>query len=374
VHQDNVDNVTFRGCFVKYIRLALFLFSCLLLWLIALTLPRSLSAQTPTVTVPDVTGLNVPQAAAVLNRAGLRFGTEIIAPWTAESGLSQNTVGAQSLTAGAEVPFGTTVELTVLRSPNALLIYDDNDITLVNHTGGPLRLAGLAFNSRDGSTPASFQATRWSQQLEDGRCAQFWSVGRTASKPIAECTGSIIWIWNSNPGDHFWTGSNGATQFNVVQDGIVRAICPVSATGRCEFYLAGSNTAEVTPYIYIAYTTDQWLVYNNSTDRWMSLRGVLFSSAPSVPGSELSLAAVAGDPAAVLGDVLQLAPGQCIYASDNLTTIQLPRSISCDVIATFNVPRSVWNATTYITSATDGRQRSCPPPTTGRLTLCILPR
>ena len=39
------------------------------------------------VTVPDLTGLSVPEAAAILNRMGLTLGAETGEAWTAESGL-----------------------------------------------------------------------------------------------------------------------------------------------------------------------------------------------------------------------------------------------------------------------------------------------
>ncbi len=52
------------------------------------------------VSVPDLTGLNVPQAAALLNRAGLKLGAENAAGWTPESGVPQNTIGGQSIPAG----------------------------------------------------------------------------------------------------------------------------------------------------------------------------------------------------------------------------------------------------------------------------------
>lgn len=39
------------------------------------------TARAQDVSVPDLTGLNVPQAAALLNRAGLRLGAENVAAW-----------------------------------------------------------------------------------------------------------------------------------------------------------------------------------------------------------------------------------------------------------------------------------------------------
>ena len=53
-----------------------------------------------TVQVPDLTGMNVPQAAAALNRVGLGLGNETGEAWTAASGLKQNSIKAQSVAAG----------------------------------------------------------------------------------------------------------------------------------------------------------------------------------------------------------------------------------------------------------------------------------
>lgn len=352
---------------MKSFQLAVFLLFCL-------AAVQTAFAQQDSVTVPDVTGLNVPQAAAALNRAGLRLGTELTQPWSESSGLPHNTVAFQSIPAGQLSPFGTIVDITLLRSPNSVLIYDDNDITLLNRAGEPLKLAGLVFSSVGGQFPTSFSATRWeAEQLDDGRCAQFWSVGRSASKDVPECGPSIMWKWNTNPSDHFWTGGNGATQFNVVQDGVLRATCAIAFPGRCEFFLASSATPEVTEYVYIAYTPDAWIIFNNTSDRWMFLEGIFFSTSISTPGNQMPEAIVATSPDTVLGNTLHLAPNQCLYVTDRSATQLADLPVPCDIVAHFAFD-NYWSAPLFVTSATDGRQRTCPAATAGHLTLCILPR
>jgi beta-lactam-binding protein with PASTA domain len=101
------------------------------------------------VQVPDLTGMNVPQAAAALNRVGLGLGSETGEAWTAASGLEQNRIKAQSIAAGQSAASGSTIDVTVLRSPNVALIYDDNNLTLINKTGGDLDLTGIIFNTLD---------------------------------------------------------------------------------------------------------------------------------------------------------------------------------------------------------------------------------
>src|SRR5215468_6303228 len=110
------------------------------LWIVAILLFSGLFlhpafAQDDMVTVPDIMGKAAPNAAALLNRAGLNLGTETRGLWTASSGLPQNSVSAQSVAAGTQAKRGSTIDITVLRAPNVILIYDDKTLTLVNQTG-----------------------------------------------------------------------------------------------------------------------------------------------------------------------------------------------------------------------------------------------
>ncbi|MBZ0309257.1 MAG: PASTA domain-containing protein, partial [Anaerolineae bacterium] len=137
----------------------------LIVLLILLLFTQAAFAQ-DNVAVPDVTGLNLPQALALLNQNGLRLGNENHTGWTADSGLPQNSVSEQSIPAGQTTAYGTAVDITLLRSPNALVIYDDNDFTLVNQTGEPLDLNAISFNSISGA--AAFPANTWGNSLDDG--------------------------------------------------------------------------------------------------------------------------------------------------------------------------------------------------------------
>src|SRR3954463_11504474 len=112
-----------EGCFMN--KILVFITFCLVLG-IGQTMAQD------TIQVPDLTGMNVPQAAAALNRAGFALGNETGEAWTAESGLQQNRIKSQSVAAGQTAPSGSAIDVTVLRSPNVALVYDDNDLTLVN--------------------------------------------------------------------------------------------------------------------------------------------------------------------------------------------------------------------------------------------------
>jgi len=96
-------------------------FLALMLGVLALLGAQAALAQ-DTVTVPDLTGMALPQAAAALNRSGLLLGAENNEGWTLASGLPQNVIAAQSVPAGQSAARGTAVDVTILRAPNAVLI------------------------------------------------------------------------------------------------------------------------------------------------------------------------------------------------------------------------------------------------------------
>src|SRR5215213_758346 len=79
--------------------------------------------QTPV--VPNLAGMNIPQATATLNRVGLALGNQTSEPWTEAAGVPQNTISVQSVPAGQPATAGAPVDVTVLRSPNVSLSYDD---------------------------------------------------------------------------------------------------------------------------------------------------------------------------------------------------------------------------------------------------------
>lgn len=329
--------------------------------------------------VPDLTGLNVPAAAAALNRAGLRLGTETGEGWSAESGLLQNTIRAQSAAPGSSLPPGSAVDVIVLRSPNAALIYDDNDLSLLNRTGAELDLTGITF--ANAANTAVFSASRWAPSLRDTQCVQVWSVGRNGPKGLEDCSTIQNWLVTTNAGEHFWTGAGGQTSFNVYQNGVLRATCAVASPGRCDFFLTNNSAGgDTTPYVYYAYTPEVFAVINRSTDKWMVLRGLnLVNNNPALsnPGALLPI----GDPALYkrienpVATVEQLAPGQCIiYTGDPQSAGTPPEP--CDVIARFDMdPRLLfWNAAFETESATRRARLTCAAATPGRLTLCVMPR
>lgn len=333
-------------------------------------------AQEQTVTVPDVTGMNVPQAAALLNKNGLRIGLENNQGWTADSGLPENSINGQSIPAGQTAPFGTTVDVNILRSPNAVAIYDDNDLTLANHSGGDLNLTGITFVAINGNG-AQLAGSRWAALLRDTQCTQVWSVGRNGPKDLDECSFIQNWLVTTNTSEHFWTGEGDTTQFNVLQNGVPRATCPVANPGRCEFYLSSSGAAsDATDYVYFAYTTDQLVIINQSTDKWMALDGFyVINNFAETKGAPVFL----GDPTLYtkhppdVETVNRLAPDQCILYNKSSGTDIPPQS--CEVIARLDIdPTAIFWGIDFGVASSDGEQRTCPAPSAGRLLICVMPR
>ncbi|MCC6613038.1 MAG: PASTA domain-containing protein [Anaerolineae bacterium] len=341
----------------------------------------SAAAQTPAVAVPDVTGLSVPAAATRLHEAGLRLGAIESVRWEEASGLPVNTVSQQAPTAGESVDAGAAIGLTVLRTPNVALVYDDNDLTLINQTGGNLPLAGISLSSSDGA--ALFRADRWPVAgLGPGDCGQVWSVPRGDAKDVEGC-GSIFWLTTSNNAEHAWTALNNVTAFNLAQNGVVRTTCPAAPANsepiRCEAYVPAPDQAEETAFVYFAYTDDRFVVANPSADQWMPLNAATvynFNPNMSVPGAGVPL----GDPSLYgaadrVEEVSRLAPGECLLLTRGQLDAATP-PIPCRVIAQLSIDPTVifWAAPFEMESVSDGVRRACPASTPGKPTLCILPR
>lgn len=353
-----------------------------LLCCLGLGLPFSVVAQ-DSVAVPTLVGLNVPQAAAVLNRLGLRLGSPGAILWDASSGLEQNTIGTQSVAPGAAVEPGTAIDVMVHRKPNIALIYDDNDLTVVNLSGAALNIAGLTMTAIEG-TPSSFAASRWAGTLEPGRCGQVWSIVRSAPKDVEGCA-ATFWLTTNNAQEHFWTTANGVARFSVLDNGVERAICQAADPGtqdqplRCEAYVSGgADPDEMTPYVYFAYTTDAFTLMNSTSDKWMpTSQTVVLNYNPglAIPG----VAVMLGDPAlygnpAIMGDISLLAPGQCLLLTSDNPEARPPER--CDPIARLDLTSSVafWLAPFEITGAADDETRSCPAAVAERIMVCVMPR
>lgn len=359
----------------------------LLTLLILLIAAGGMLAQDSAATVPDLAGLNVPQAAAALNRAGLVLGTEVSSGWTAESGLPQNTISGQSAAPGTQLAPGTPVDVSVLRSPNVELVYDDNDLTVVNLTGGPVDLRGLVFTTTEGAQ-AVLAASRWGAELRGNQCMQVWSVGRNGPKEVGGCRFIQNWFSTTNRGEHFWTQTSGALAFTIIENGVARATCPAAPLSsqdnpiRCQAYLSGGGAeSDVTQFVYFVYTPETIALINASTDRWMpanQTRVRNYNPNIAIPGVPV----VFGDPDLLpdqfrtgYGDVTRLAPGQCLLLT-TLSPADAEAPEACDVIAVRDLLPTVafWLADFEVESAVDGQRRTCPAAIAEQITVCVMPR
>lgn len=362
----------------------LFIFLCLIT--ISIFTPITYSQQN-TVIVPDLSGLNSPQAASLLNSLGLQLGDEQITIWSQASGVPPNIISAQSVPPNTPVEFGATIDIGILRAPNMTLTYDDNDLTMINLTTNIVDVSGLRFASSEGNS-TSFPATRWSTSLRSQQCMQVWTIPRNGPKGLEECRLIQNFIAYTTPDEHFWTQTNGVQNFVILENGVERANCPAASNGsqnnplQCGFYIDGANSANiVTPYLYFAYTTDAIVIINQSNDKWMPTdRTEIFNFNPGV--GEGGVAFIFGDRVLfenvemIIGDITQLAPGQCIMLTanhpDGMDTPPQP----CNIIAQRDLSPQIafWLAEFEIDSATDNQRRKCPKATQGVPTLCIIPQ
>lgn len=343
-------------------------------------------AQTTDVIVPDLTGLNVPQAAAALNAAGLLLGDEISLPWAQTDVLPPGSVSAQSVAAGTTIPAGSAVSVSVLRAPNLRLIYGETYLTLLNPTGETADLRRLSFAGTGSTT--FFAATRLASDLRASACVQVWSVARLGPQRLAGCEVIQRWQTTNNRQEHFWTAANGVQEFAVLDDGVPQATCPAAPVGsdasplQCDFYYSGAEAATtLTDYLYFSYTPDAIALINISEDRWMPTGETpLYNYHPqiTVPGAELRF----GDPELFPeqfrrgpGEIERLAPGQCLVMTTAPSEVGAAPE-PCTVVAQRDLSPQVafWLADFEVEGVTTGARATCPAATPEQVTVCIVPR
>lgn len=352
----------------------------LIVWLLIALASAAVSAQNVGVSVPDLTGMNVPQAAAALNTIGLKLGVLSNLP-VAENQVA-DTIVTQTPAAGTQVETGSAVDLQIARAANIRLIYDDNDLTLINLSRQPLPLDSLVLRQTDGS--ARFRGERWGAQVKAGDCVQVWSVGRGEPKSVPDCDSVNSWLTTNDPAQHVWTATSGVQSFRVMQSGEERAQCQAAPRGSqdtpstCEFYVDSGATDPILPYIYLAYTENALIVRNPSDDSWLRLNLDLVPAA----GDAITLTQPelydAVDPLALTPNangvslIRQLAPNQCLlFRGLDVPLEALPQP--CMMLANRTERAPFW-ASDFIVRDRDNDDHTCKAATPGRLTICIMPR
>lgn len=338
----------------------------LLLLVLSLLTITFVIAQETTPTVPNITGLTVPDAAAVLHRAGLTLGAQQIVA----SDEPANMVTSQNPAPGEAVAPGTAVSVTVMRPVNMRLIYDENDFTLMNQSGQAFATGSLSFQAVDSG--AAFTARRWNRvsDLPNNECLQLWSVVRTDSKEVDGCRTVVHWISTSNTNEHFWIAGQ-QTAFRVLFEGIERGVCPAASAGQvqdCPLYLPlDDNPTDISEYMYFTYTDDQFVVINRSAGRWLPTGQIRI-------GDGLVLGNPANFQSAFMGDAGFLAPGQClVFTRDQAAETTLE---ACDVVARATLPADqvFWNFPFRMRGGVGRERQSCPAALPGERMICIVPR
>jgi hypothetical protein len=341
---------------------------CLLIFsLLFATMP---TAGQDVLTVPDLNGLSVPQAAAALSRAGLELGQKQIIAVDPEAGDTENTIVEQSPAAGEAVKPGTLVDIVVARVTNAYLLYDDNDLTLVNMTAGLLDLNDIVFSATEPAGAIEFSPSAWAGTISEGHCGQIWSVARLSSKPIDGCS-VILWMTAANSNQHFWTYTSGVEQFAVIQEGVVRATCPAAPAGsqdaplRCDIAFDIIYPDEHVNYIYLAYTTDRLIIHNQTADRWMEFTQTFLRdrSGHDIDLSMLNIFNTENRPA-------RLAPGQCLLFAADADAQPLE---SCQVIERVEADTVFW-LEPFRVIGRDDYPRVCEAAVEGTLMICVMLR
>lgn len=357
-----------------------------LVLMVALNSNLSIQSQeaTPTPTpptVPDLSGLSVPQAAAQLNQIGLLLGeqSEQTTPDNAEQ--LPNTVIGQSLEAGTTASEGDTVNIVVFREHNTTILFDDNDITLINSgDAGNIWPHTLEFIAVDGETALPGTIWEFSEgYLLPGRCVQFWTVSRTSGEVRPPCQSLLRFEVENDRQYQVWTGTDGATQFAIVQDGIQRGTCETySGFGldQCELYVSpGRIPQDSIEYIYLQYTEDYLLVVNRSSDRWVPTTRLQTNTGFTL-GDRENFSNISE----TIGNVELLAPGQCLLFTRSGATVDATL-LSCNIIAqaTLDADAVFWSRPfQFIRHQPTGEDpitpRDCPAVLPDETMVCILPR
>ncbi len=334
---------------------------------------------TQSVTVPDLTGLKAPQAAAVLNASGLRYGGE--SAITARGNHPPGTVSAQTVPAASAAVVGTTVQIEVAYAPNTRLTYDSNDLTMLYFGTQPVNLSLLELQA-GGQSRAHFLGSGWGGRLQAGECVQVWATRRTEPKQVPGCRLIERWIATTDPAQHVWTQSAGIEHFIIRQDGIDRAVCPAATRNEpatCEFYLAEGDESAIWPCLYLVYTRDTLVARNASEDGWMRLNATVtpLSGRPFQLTDPDLYAAI---DALVLSEtnngnpvLRQLAPNQCVrFRSETSSAGSFPEP--CLLYAEAIVEGLPFWAADFTVRNGNGNEHQCEAAAINTLTVCRIPR
>jgi hypothetical protein len=321
------------------------------------------------VTVPNLIGLTVPQAARQLSEIKLLIGTETAQEWTAtevnpatNASFQANQITAQMPAAGQTLATGASVQVTVLRAYNAVLTYDADGLTLRNTIIVPLNLTGVIFKTGEGQNLREFQAREWGTPVDINGC-YYIGLAQLTTNPT-DCATLTRQVVATQPIKQFWTTGT----FTIEQNGITVATCIASP---CNLTIPQGDNPDQAAYLSFQYRTN-YLTVRNPSDRWMTLTEITINGRN---GKKFTLGTVQDKaPGDVLWAGSRLAPGQCIVYSE-LDIGSLP-PYDCAVVAYVKLPAGTgfWQRGFSITAPSTRRTSACGAPLPGLLSICRVPR
>lgn len=338
-------------------------------------------AQDSEILMPNLVGLNAPQATSILHQNNLRLGKQTIDITTPPDGVEWGTIRAQSIAAGDSVGSATVVDVTIAQPANIRFFYDDNDMTLINQTGLPIPLSHLRITGMGGDSPV-LDGTRWQiSAIPAGGCVQIWSIGRAAPKAITGCGEISAWFSSTlDSSVYVWTQTAGVESFTVWQADRPLMTCPAAHANSqddpliCDAHWPPIPAPEQGGFMYLAYTTNALSVRNPATDVWMSLAAPLISATGETwalserTRYETVLEVVFFPDSEVLS---QLAPDECLILRDSQTPLAAPPE-SCGLVVAEGVVDSPFWRSDFALLGSDGERRTCKASTPDKLTVCIL--
>jgi hypothetical protein len=325
------------------------------------------SSQTDVPTMPNLSGLTVAQAHALLYEHGLALDPVIISTNSGTGTL--NTIIDQSLAAGETISEGDVISVSVLREYNLELIWHAADnggdsFTIVNLTEGVLNLEQLGFETADGSRKADIRL--WPNILRERQCIQLWPFEEINGIRLDECRflqgGGILTV--ENEAEQFWRGTG---SFYVFQEGLRRAECQLSA-GRCQVWISPSAISEdFSPYVFFIYNQHELIIHNRSETEWLPLNQLALNDGQALDDTH------EWDIANFSDELPFLAPNQCARISDGSAN----RLANCVEIASRSVSGDAvfWRDGFTVHSLHLGDvSKECPAAVGDEASICLLMR
>jgi len=268
--------------------------------------------------------------------------------------------------------------------PNALLIYDQTTIALINTSSSPISIVGLNFIRAGGDV--KFNPDTMVPRLDPGHCIQVWisSVRRIIGEP-PECAKRDRYLQLARKESYFWVADSDNETFRPRLRSNALTICPIPRTevGRCAFYIPQGDEASkpillldqttkqpMATGMQVAYDANQIWIGNFIPDTVLPSKGLTIFY--SMNGQPKSWTPAAGNWDIGKWDDRGLQNGQCIvlYQDAAKVTPLLP----CIPVGKASVADPIWRVKFDVQGPREGKKATCgsDQPQAGPV-LCLLP-